>query len=465
MQSRLRSWGVLAALLTLGASVHGLSAAPPPERFAITNAKIIPVVGAEIEKGTIVVERGKIVAVGPAKDVTVPFDAREFDGTGKVIMPGMINAHTTDGLDIPNESRSIVPQLDVADALDPSALAFEDSLRRGITTVHVAPGNDTVIGGFTRVVRPIGRNVAELSVEPGYFQKLSVSPRSTLDRMTQLAELREAFAELKDYMARRSESKYEEKLKEDEKEIDVVPAEARKRGRDMLEADDIDDQHRNLLRLIGGQIEVEGGQTPRLFEPCGAFIWCERATDVGPAVKVAKDNGFFDRTVLVLGPECYKAVPELKAAARPVVLSPDLVYRERNPFTGEETETFVPRKIADAGLIFAVVPGPADSLAERMLTYQAARCVRAGLSRDVAFQAITLNPAKILGVADRMGSVEVGKTANLVMFSGDPLEFDSVVEMCFIDGIPAYERSKDIRLKRLLSTAPTPTPEQEGRRD
>jgi imidazolonepropionase-like amidohydrolase len=184
--------------------------------------------------------------------------------------------------------------------------------------------------------------------------------------------------------------------------------------------------------------------------------------DVGLAVQIAKENAFFDRTVLVLGGECHKAVAELKQVARPVVLPGELVYRETNPLTGEVRETFVPKKIFDAGLLFALVPGPDDSYAERMLTYQAAQCVRYGVPRDEALRAITLNPARILRLDKRLGSIEPGKDADLVIFSGDPLDFSSVVEQVFIDGILAYERAKDVRLQRLLSPGTsdsTPKPE------
>jgi imidazolonepropionase-like amidohydrolase len=96
-----------------------------------------------------------------------------------------------------------------------------------------------------------------------------------------------------------------------------------------------------------------------------------------------------------------------------------------------------------------------------MLTYQAARCVRHGIPREVALRAITLNPARMLGLDQRLGSIEPGKDAHLVVFSGDPLDFDSVVEQVFIDGIPAYERAKDVRLQRLLSSE-TSSPEEKS---
>lgn len=425
-------------------------AAPPPDKIALINARIIPVVGAPITRGALLIEHGKIAAIGDK--VEVPFDARVFDLSGKVLFPGTFIADTWRGLDGANESRPVTPQLDAYDAIDPSQLFFEDCLRLGTTAVHVMPGNNTVIGGLGRVVRPIGLVPDEMMLADAGFMKIAVTPRMGHDRMLQLSMLREAFIELDDYLNKLAERKYEEKLAEEEKKIDVLPAEARKRGKDLITVEDIDDQHRNLLRLRGGQVRVDGADGPTLFKPLGAVIYCGSAMDVAPALQLAKDNGFLDRTVLSLGAECFKAVKELKKAARPVILPSDLTYREADPFTGEIRETFMARKLFDAGLLIALAPGPEESLAERMLTYQAARCVRFGVPRDEALKAITLNPAKMLGLGDRLGSLEVGKDATLAVYSGDPLDFNSVVEKVFINGILAYQRETDVRLQRLLST-------------
>ncbi|HQL55663.1 MAG TPA: amidohydrolase family protein [Phycisphaerae bacterium] len=442
-------WGAL--LVSLGLAVVAVAQPPavPPEKVALTGGRIIPVVGSELAKGTILIEQGRIVAVGA--DVEIPYDARVVNVTGKVVFPGMIDVHTARGLDVANEPRPVTPQLDVGDALDPSQLFFEDCLRLGTTAVHVIPGNNTVIGGVGRVVRPIGLTIAEMTIAAGEFLKISLSPRSGYDRMMQLATLRETFLELDDYLARLAEKRYEDKLKEDDKKLDVGPVEARKRGRELIRAEDVDDQHRNILRLLGGQVRFGGESGATLYKPLGAYAYCGEAMDVGAAVRLAKENGFFERLVLVLGGECHKAVGELKRAARPVVLPPELTWRETDPLTGEIRETFVPKKLFDAGLLWALVPGPDDSYAERMLTYQAAQCVRHGIPRDEALKAITLNPARMLRLDSRLGSIEVGKDANLVVFSGDPLDFDSVVEQVFIEGIRAYDRGQDVRLKKLLA--------------
>ncbi len=423
-----------AGLLMLLVACAAVRAGEPPAKVALTGGRIIPVVGDEIAKGTILIEHGKITAIG--EKVDLPHDAMEVDVSGKVLLPGLINAHDWQGLDVPNENADVAPYLDVYDAIDPSRLFFENSLRDGVTAIHIIQANNCVIGGVTRVVRPIGLDVDEMTIKPRAGIKMSTTPKGGFDRMLQMAALRETFIELNDYLERLAEQRYEEEQKKAKKDVDVGPAEARKLGKELIRPEDYDDLHANLVELTGGRLD--------------AWIYAGAAMDVGPAIKLAKDNGLLDRCVLVLGPDSFKAVAELKAASRPVVLDPTLDFRERDVLTGELKETFVPKVIHDAGLTFALLPNPDASLAERYQTYQAARCVREGIPRAKALEAITLNPAKMLGLGDAMGSLEAGKTANITVFSGDPLDFNSWVELVYIDGILAYDRAKDVRIRRLF---------------
>ncbi len=438
-------WPLLTGSLLCAASVFGA----PPAKVALEGGRIIPVVGDDISKGTVLIEHGKITAVG--KHVEVPYDAMVVDVSGKVIFPGMIDTHSARGMDIRNENLPVTPFLDVYDALDPSRLYFEDALRDGITSIHAIVANNCVIGSLSRVIHPIGLTPDEMTLQAPVALKLSVAPKRRSDRMVQMATLRETFLELADYLENLAETKYEESLEKEDKKIDVGPEEARKRGKPLIKFEDYDDAHRNLIKLTRGEL--------------GAFIYCGIAGDVGRAVKLAKDNGFFGRSTLVLGDACFKAVSEIKEAGRPVVLDPDLLYRERDPITGDIKETFIPKVFADAGVAFSLLPYPNNSLAERYLNYQAARCVRNGVDRKTALESITINPAKALGVGDRIGSIEVGKVANLVVFSGDPLDFESWVDMVYINGIRAYERKDDVRLKQLFGDEPAEVTEGEAPED
>ncbi len=421
---------LIAALVLAGAS------AAPAQIVVLENAQIIPVVGKDIKKGSILIKDGRIAEIG--QNVEVPFNAKVIDCSGKTLFPGMVDVHTWRGMDQPNESPPVTPFVNVYDAIDPSQLFFEDSLRDGVTSIHVIPGNDCVIGGMSRVVHPIGMTPEEMTTAAHVALKLSITPKSGFDRMLQMATMREAFIKLDEAMAKLAEKRYEDKLREEGKDLDVPPDEAQKRGRELIREEDIDEKDRNLLRLTQGKAR--------------AFTYCGRAMDIAPAVREAKARGYFDQAVLVLGSECYKAAAELKKAGLPVALDGDLVHRETDPMTGDEKETFVPSVIARTGLKFALQRKYGSSLGERYLWYQAARCVREGISRETALMSITQWPADMLGLGDRLGSLEAGKDANILVLSGDPLDVQTWVEKVFIQGEEVYDRAADIRLKELFKT-------------
>ncbi|MCH8147853.1 MAG: amidohydrolase family protein [Planctomycetes bacterium] len=419
-------------------SVATAFSSAPPAKLALQGARIIPVEGQEIARGTVLIENGKITAIG--EEVEIPYDAMVVDVSGKVLFPGMVDPHSARALDIPNENLPVTPFLDVYDALDPSKAYFEDALRDGVTAVHVIVGNNCVIGGLSRVVNPIGMSPDEMTIAAPVAMKLSVAPKRGSGRMVQMATLRETFLELADYLERLAEKKYEESLEEKGELLEVGPKEARRLGKDLIRPDDYDDKHRSLVKLTSGKLL--------------AFVYCGTASDVAQAITLAKENGFFDRMTLVLGPDCFKAIDEIKASKRPVILDSELIYRETDPLTGEIRETFVPKVFSDALVKFSLQPSPSNSLAERYLNYQAARCVRHGIRRRKALKSITVNPAKAAGVGDRVGSLKVGKSGDIVVFSGDPLDFNSWVEQVYIRGILAYDRKDDVRLKRLLGDEP-----------
>ncbi len=360
------------------------------------------------------------------------------DVSGKTLFPGMIDVHTASGMDIPNESPPVTPFLNVKDAIDPSRLFFEDSLRDGVTSIHVIVGNDCVIGGLSRVVHPIGMTPAEMTTAPDVALKLSITPKRGFDRMLQMATFRETFDKLDEAMAQLAEKRYEDKLRDEGKDLAVPPDEARKLGRELIRDEDIADMNRNLLLLTQGKLRTH--------------IYCGSAMDVAVGLKLAKDHGFADKAVLVLGTECYKAVDLLKKSGRPVILDSNLIYKETDPVTGEVKETFVPSVIDAAGLRFALQRRGRTTLGERYLWYQAARCVREGIKRSRALKAITLWPAEMLGLEDRLGSLEPGKDANILVLSGDPLDIQTWVEHVYIQGVEVYDRDEDIRLKRLMAT-------------
>ena len=185
--------------LTLGIALllffqQGVAEAQSSPKVALTGGKILTVSGAPVVDGTILIENGIIQAVGGA-DMEVPYDAMEVDCSGMILAPGLVDAHNPAGLDIPNENLSVAPFVDVYDAIDPSRFFFENSLRNGISTVHVMQGNNCVVGGVSRIVHPIGLSPDEMTRLPGIALKMSVTPNGGYDRLRQRAELRGVFSE------------------------------------------------------------------------------------------------------------------------------------------------------------------------------------------------------------------------------------------------------------------------------
>jgi hypothetical protein len=195
----------------------------------------------------------------------------------------------------------------------------------------------------------------------------------------------------------------------------------------------IDEKQAPLLEL------VEGGRD--------AFFYCGTAADVGNALAVARENGFLAKTTLVISPACWQATDEIAEAGVRVVLQGQLVDKRRDPITGEEQETFVPKLLAEKGVHFALSSlegGP------RSLWYQAALAVGLGLERKAALDAVTVEPAGILGLGKDVGSLEVGKLGNVLLLSGDPLSVTTWVEEVVIEGRKVYDRREDVRNRHLL---------------
>ena len=436
-----------------GALVADTSAAAADGKIAIRAGKIITMNGPDIDGGVIVIEGGRITAVGA--DVEVPWDVPVIDATDLVAFPGFVEAHTNRGMDRSNENIDIAPFLSIRDSLDPVNAYFEDSKRWGVTAMNVQHGWNCVIGAQGRVVKPHGLTVEEMTIKPAAGVKVSVSPKNGKSRATQAQILRGAFAELRSYL--------EELVADKKAGRDTARREALFQGRELegeaakgramqgkawtvaelelVPRGEIDEKKEPLLALVEGKLD--------------AWVYCSAPMDVAQAVAVATDNGFLDRTVFVVTNSCWKAADELAATGRPVVLTGSLMHTERDYLTGEETETFVPKVFADKGIPFAL--SSLNSTTES-LWYQAALSVGHGLTRADALAAVTTAPASMLGLGDRVGSIQPGADGSVVLFSGDPLSVTSFVEHVVLDGEHIYDRSKDTRAQYLLDGTDPPGP-------
>lgn len=435
--------GVVVAAALLCASV-----AQADGKLAIKAGKIITSPTAPvIEKGVIVIENGRITAIG--KDVKIPWDAPVIDAPNATAFPGYVEAHTFRGMDRANESPDLViPFLTVRDSIDPVNFFFEDCLRSGITTINVQQGNDCIVAAQGMVVRPVGLTIDEMAVKYPAGVKMSATPRRGASAATQAQALRRVFSDLRRYL--------EQLVQEKKDGNDRARREALYQGRDLegekskgramtgsawtvpgLEAiprGEIDEKQEPLLALVEGKLP--------------AFIWCGRPADVHLAIEVARDNGFLARTTLVIDPSCWKAADAIAAANLPVVLQGGVMHTEYDALTGEEIETFVPKVLHDKKIRFALNSSNATN---ESLWYQAALCVANGLPRADALAAVTTAPAAMLGLDKRVGSLEVGKDANVLLLSGDPLSVTTWVDHVVVEGVEVYDRSKDVRVLQLTS--------------
>ncbi len=449
MTTRSRTIAALCRALPAAAFVAGavgLAQASAQEgKIVIEAGRIVTQVGPDIENGVIVIEGGRIQAIGPADEVEAPWDATVLGGPEFVAAAGFVEAHTSSGLDRPNENIDVAPYLNVRDSIDPVAFFFEDCLRYGITTVNVQQGNGCVVGAQGMIVRPTGMTVEEMMVRPEFGVKMSASPKAGKSRATQMQALRRAFEDLRGYL--------EEVVQEKRDGKDHARREALYQGRDLegekskgramegsgwkveglelVPRGEIDEKQEPLLEIVEGRQSV--------------FFYCSSPMDVEHALDVARANGFLARTTLVLHERCWKAADVIAEAGVPVVLEGNQVHIERDPFTGEEVETFVPGVLAKKGIRFAL-----SSTDTYSLWLQAAVAVGYGLDAATASAAVSKVPAEILGLGKEVGTLEVGKAGNVVLLSGDPLSVNTWVEHVVIEGREVYDRSKDVRNTHLL---------------
>jgi hypothetical protein len=371
-------------------------------------------------------------------------------------------------MDQVNENNPNVPFLSVVDAIDPSQEYFEECRRNGVTTVAIVPGNNTMFGGQAAVLKTAGTYVDEMVVKRSAGVKISLRPVGDRNRMGHLATIR------KELDAARFAI-------EDAKKVAAADRnqESGVRGQDSAATSTPDSRLlppdlQQRRRLPGGGPAPLAGDAPDaavvrealvklLKEEARAFIYCELAMDVPQAIKLAQEYKL--KAVLVLGPDCYKAVKQVAASKFPVVLDPTLVFWETDPRSGEEKQVILPKIYREAGIpvTFQVTGGAAGTLfraanlpptlGTNYLWYQAATAVKYGTRPDEALVAITQRPAQVIGVEKLVGTIEPGKDADLVILTGDPLKLDTWVQTTVIGGKVVYEREQDRKLKNLLKPA------------
>jgi imidazolonepropionase-like amidohydrolase len=420
--------------------------------LAVKGGKVVTMAGDPIVGGTVLIKDGKIAAVG--KDVAIPTEAKVIDATGKVVLPGFVDVHSSRGSDQPNERNANVANLTILDALDPSQEYFEECRRNGVTTIAAAPGDATMFGQQASIVKSFGGYVDEMVVKRNFAIKISLRPTADRSRMSQLAAIRKELSAAREIMQKDAESKAPagkadgnkaDAKKPDEKKSETGKSEAKTETKS--EAPAATPQQEVLIRALKGELRV--------------YVACEKAMDVPQALKLVAD--FKLKAILVLGEETYKAANLVARSGLPIVLDPTLAFWETDPRTGEDRHIVIPRLYAQlkapvcfqttgfaAGTLFRASDLPA-TVGTNYLWFQAATAIKHGMSEADALKAITIQPATWLGVEKLVGSLEVGKDGDLAVLSGDPFKFDTWVDYTVIGGSVAYERAKDKKLEQLLT--------------
>ncbi len=409
-------------ILLFGILIFYASGLAAFEITAIKAGRILTVTQGTVENGVILIRDGKIAAIGP--NVEIPAGAKVIDYSGKVIVPGLVEAHSARGCDFPNETNPLTPFVNVRDAIDASHDAFVSALRDGITTLNIMPGHETIFGGTGAVIKPFGLVVEDMVVVPISGMKISVAGIPPQTRMGVMAQLERYFRETRDYIEQSS------KPAPSGEPGKMVATPGSFRSTEYVKYEAVAD-------LIRGRYK--------------AFVYCETAADVDRALGLGERYGF--SPILVLGPACWKAADLIASKKIPTVLEPEIIYDERHPETREFKRIEIPRVYRDKGVEFALLSDP-SRVQSRSLLYQAMKSMSCGLSAEEALRAITIVPARILGIESLVGSLEAGKAANFLVMDGEPLALKSTIEHVYIDGSLAYERDKDEQWKVLTGEKP-----------
>lgn len=389
---------------------------------AIKAKTIHTITGPSIQDGTILLQNGRIQKIAKTSEVEIPWSAKVIDASDKVVMPTYVLAHSNGGMRGANESMQNVPWLSVADAIDPASTYFEGMLRNGVGTIHVLPGNNTLMAGSGMVVRPFGRTVEDMTVAANTGMKLSLATSGS-SRLQKIREMRRAIAAVREYLANYEREKAEF---EKEKAAGAIPA-------DKKWEKEIDRKQKNAVELIEKKLK--------------GWLYVPSFAELDEALRMSKDLDLN----LVLGPNLDEAMALLTKLKQPVVLDSTIEYYETDPETRKEEQYCSARMLADAGVPFALSLG--NSGASSYPWWQIGTCMRNGLTKQQALEALTMVPAKMLGLQDQVGSLQVGKLGNVQILSGDPTSATTWVETVVLEGEVVYERSKDPRLKYLFEAA------------
>lgn len=370
----------------------------------INNAKIISVSSETIEKGMILIGEGKFLSIG--ENLEIPSGAKVIDAQGSTITPGLIDVHThlgvneegggRDGHDFNEVSSEVTPEVRALDGILPSDKGFEDARSSGVTTVQIMPGSANIIGGEMVVLKTIGDVVDQMVIKnpSGLKAATGENPkrfhgekgRAGSTRMGVAGRLREKLIEGLNYINKSEGDSFERNLG--------------------LE---------NIAKVLRKEIPLR--------------VHAHRADDIATALRIKRE---FDIDMTIEHCTEGHKIPSFIAEHDVMVsVGPTMSTRSKQELKDKGWNTLV--ELVKAGVQISITTDHPVVSIEHLRT-SAILAVKNGLSEKTALEAITLNSAKHIGVANRVGSIEVGKDADFVIWDGDPFDLRSTPKSTFING-------------------------------
>lgn len=390
---------------SISAAIREAADAAKRRVLAITNAHVVPIIGQPFD-GTVLIEGGKILGLGAS--IQIPEGAEILDAKGQWLLPGLVDAHVHLGMDPEGElgstsdvnemTKPVMAGVRAIDAVDPFDPGFDDALAGGITTVNVNPGSGNPIGGQAVAMNTHGRIIDQMVLRSpsGVKSALGENPKTVYKerketpstRLGTALVIRQAFMDAQNWMA--------------------LP-EPRPR-----------DAHLEALAKVLRR-EIPWRQH------------CHRTDDIATAIRLADEFGY--DLVIDHGTEAHVIADILAERKTPVLIGPLFTTKSKPELRGRSIAN--PGKLAAAGVEISIITDhPVVPI--NFLIHQASFAVKEGLDAATALRAVTINPAKVLGLAERIGSLEVGKDADVVLWSGDPLDVMQRPTQVLIGGKQVY---------------------------
>ena len=441
-----RSLASLGMTMLFFATLVGVAAAQQTP-VVLKGGKLLTITHGVVDNGVVVMQNGKITSVGPAASATVPQGARVLDVSGMTVYPGLIDSETYLGLteisaeqstnDLIELSDEIMPHMHVYDAFHAESELIPVARLNGITNAIVAPDSSDTLPGQDSFIQLAGPSAREMLLVRDIAMPLNFTgdqrrnesfekSKFPSTRMGMAAQLRQAFLDAQDYAQRWSD--YESKKADYEKN---TPESAKKTDDKSKKQPPVPPKRDLKLEALLPYLQ---GKKP-------IVLAAEGPSDLETAVGLAKEfNLKFVLDHISHSQPVLDYVGNLKV---PVIVGP--IYEEPKPEERYDAVYRLPAQLYKRGVKIAFASFDAHGV--RSLPYQAGYAVAFGLPYDEALKAITLNPAEIWGMADQLGSLDVGKAANLVVANGDPLDVTTDVKQVFIAGQEIPMTSRQTRLR------------------